>query len=873
MATKKNGQGRIRVPVGKAVGSANNASQLWSVGSAAPNSGVGKTAAFTASQAPSFFYSPELTTESWVLPKSRQEILKWARIFFNLEPVCQSIIKMHAMYPFSKFDIVTSDPSVTEFYKEMAFNDSFNLYNFILASSLSYRKFGEAIPFGNMASFKGGDGKTYYKWDKFILLEPELVEVKQDVWGGTPQFELIPTEDMKKSAEKILRGEDPTLESLRAQIPPAILNALQQGKNIPLDPDHVSLIADITDPSATRGTPQIQCCFKALIYQDWIRLAQTAIAQRYHFPVEIWKIGDLSHDPPIIPTDAQLTQWRNLINQSIQNPPFSIVAPPIVNYEAVSTSGKLLPIAPEYDYIFDQLFIGFGVSKSLLTGEGPCLDEDSRVVTREGPKYFFELTYRDEIATFNPDTEELEYHKPTKIFKQLYSGNMVHFKNSKVDHMVSPGHECWVRSGTSKWKKVKAKDVTQSSRMRLHAKWTGNEAPKTVMLGSKNLPIDTYLEFIGCWLNHGWIRFNNKEQEYQVGLSQTVRAAEIVKKLPFGGKWQMSSTNSVLTKDYPASWVVTDKQLADDLLFSCGDGLNVGIPAWVKNLKTEHLKIFLNKFAQALDFYITPSQRLAHDLVEVAIKCGFAPSVDRGEWGYKVNFETGETFHLNQKSYKKSQPYMGVIWCVDVPNHLFIAERHGKFVVTGNSFSNTKTMALHRLLMEYKAIRDKFEEWMIHKYFRPIAEKNNFYYTENGRRKLILPQIAWYKSLDIEEENAEKEQYLKLHKEGYISTRTLFSKFPNLEFDVEQKHLEAEKGTVWDKNKGERIPEVFKPSGDENLGGGAAVADIPEPLEPMEPVEPVTPEGPVVEEVMEEEGLPTGEPTSAPEAQPEAPGV
>lgn len=566
MATRKTGDRKINIPVGKKIGSAQMSQQLWSVGSSSPSnssSGLSKTANYSSMQTSSFFYSPELTTESWVLPKSRQEILKWCRIFFNLEPTIQSIVKMHARYPFSKFDIITSDPSVTEFYKEMAFNDDFNLFDFITAASLSFRKFGEAIPFGNMMSFKGADGKTYYKWNKFILLEPELVEIRQDVWGGSPQFELIPTEDMKKSAEKILKGDNPELETLKQQIPPAILNALQQGKNIPLDPDHVSIIADITDPSATRGTPQIQCCFKVLIYQDWIRLAQTAIAQRYHFPVEIWKIGDMSKDPPIIPTQAQLQQWQLLINQSLQNPPFSIVAPPIINYEAVSTMGKLLPIAPEYEYIFDQIFIGMGVSKELLEGGG-------------------------------------------------------------------------------------------------------------------------------------------------------------------------------------------------------------------------------------------------------------------------INF------------------------------------------------SNTKTMALQRLMMEYKTIRDRFEDWIIHKFFRPIAEKNGFYSIEKGRKKLILPQISWYKSLDIDEENAEKEMFLKLHDKGFISTRTLFSKFPNLEFEVEQKHLEAEHGTIWDKEKGTRLPEVYRPGvpGSEPGAGGASLGDLPEPVEPGEPLEPMeeggeTPEG-------TEEGGETLEPgMEAPlaETPPEAPTV
>lgn len=523
---KKKGIKKTGVPIGLPIGSAGQAAQLWSVSSNTP-AGVNKTAAFNTTQTSSFFYSPELTTESWLLPKSRQEILKWCRIFYNLESYIHSITNMHAMYPFSKFDIITPDASITAFYREMAFNDKFNLYRFMLSMSLSYQKFGEALPFGNLVSYKGRDGKTYYKWDKFILLEPELVEIKQDVWGGEPQYELIPTEDMKKSVEKIIKSDDEQSEKLRAQIPPAILEAIAKGKNIPLDTEHVSQVANITDPSATRGTPRIQCLFKPLIYQDWIRLAQTAIAQRYHFPVEIWKIGDLTQNPPIIPTEEQLNQWRNVINQSIQNPPFSIVAPPIVNYEAVSTLGKLLPIGPEYEYIQDQLLVGMGVNKALITGEGP-------------------------------------------------------------------------------------------------------------------------------------------------------------------------------------------------------------------------------------------------------------------------------------------------------------------------SFSNTKTMALHRLMMEYKAIRDLFEEWMIHKFFRPIAEKNGFYMTQNGRRTLVLPQISWYKSLDIDEEQAEKDQYIQLHDKGYISTRTLFSKFPNLDFETEQKHLESEKGTIWDKEKGERLPELSQPSSGMG-GGGPSLGNIGEPLAPIEPMAPEEP--------------------------------
>jgi hypothetical protein len=542
-------------------------SSLFNFG-ASKTGGVNKTAAgaYSVTQTPSFFYSPELTTESWLLPKSRQEILKWARIFFNLEPYVQSIVIMHALYPFSKFELNTPDKSITEFYTDMAFNEDFDLFAFILQASLSYQKFGEAIPFGNME--KGDDG--YWRWKKFVLLEPELVEIKHDLFDEAPTFELIPTEELKR----LVKSADPVDQERKQKLmeqAPEVVAAITEGRNIKLDPENASIIARKTDPSATRGTSPIQCLFKVLIYQDWIRLAQSAFAQRYIFPIELWTIGDVANK--IYPTDDDLEKFRGLINQAVQNPPFSMVFPPYVHYEPLSTLGKNFPINAEYDYILDQLLVGMGVNKNIVLGEGP-------------------------------------------------------------------------------------------------------------------------------------------------------------------------------------------------------------------------------------------------------------------------------------------------------------------------SFSNVKTMALHKLMMIYKVTRDEFENWILYKFFKPIAEKNNFYTTDGGKKKLILPQISWNKSLDIEEQEAERKAIQDMHKDGFVSTETLYSKFPSLDFATERKRLEDEVGTIWDKAGGKgRLPaKAPKLSGPGGAGGGIGLGvEPPMPIEPGEPGEggvPGTPGMPGAEVKPGEPGAPptqpganTPPPTNTPPAPPAAPVV
>ncbi len=512
--------------MGRKVGSKNKAS-ITAIGAPLGGSaqtpysfgGISKTGSgnIDVRQSSSFFYSPELTTESWLLPKSRQEILKWARIFFNLEPYVQRITMMHADHPFSKFELNTSDKSVTQFYTDMSFNEEFDLYKFIKQASLSYQKFGESIMFGNMDK----DERGFWKWSKFVLLEPELVEINSDIFEGSPSYELIPTEEMR-ALIKSSRPEDvERVKDLETKAP-EVINAVNEGRNIRLDSENVSSVARITDPSATRGTSPIQCLFKVLIYQDWIRLAQSAFAQRYIFPVELWTIGDLASNR--IPDEPTLKRFRDLINEAIQNPPFSMVFPPIVKYEALSTLGKFFPINNEYEYIHDQIMVGMGVNKNLILGEGP-------------------------------------------------------------------------------------------------------------------------------------------------------------------------------------------------------------------------------------------------------------------------------------------------------------------------SFSNLKAMGLHVLIKMYKAAREEFENWMIYKFFAPIAKKNNFYKVVGGKKELILPTISWYTSLDVEQEEAEREAYQKMHADGYLSTKTLYSKFPNLNLKTEQKQLEEERGTIWDKGDA-RIPKkipntISKPSG--GAGGPQIGSPGPAPIKPENP--------------------------------------
>ena len=81
---------------------------------------------------------------------------------------------------------------------------------------------------------------------------------------------------------------------------------------------------------------------------------------------------------------------------------------------------------------------------------GYCFDEQTRVLTEDGFKYFRDVTLFDKVATLNLKTGKLEYQRP--IAKQVFhwDGELLHWRNKSVDLLVTPEHRMLVRTPTEK---------------------------------------------------------------------------------------------------------------------------------------------------------------------------------------------------------------------------------------------------------------------------------------------------------------------------------------------------------------------------------------------------------------------------------------
>jgi hypothetical protein len=383
----------------------------------------------------------------------------------------------------------------------------------------------------------------------------------------------------------------------------------------------------------------------------------------------------------------------------------------------------------------------------------PCFDEKTRILTKKGLKYFFELDGEDEVATLNVLTGELEYQKPTKLYLSFYEGPMIHFKSRSVDLLVTPNHNVLVSSNgrkfylkraqelvgktyffkkSSKWggKNIESIQIpllppSNLERMKAYERaWELKKSGATIREISNNLgisyntlcswfyqrikpnplsprgggpreitslPADLWLRFLGWWLSEGSLSVRNKNRDYKVTIHQKKRKnvkeiSEIINAMGFPSKPRLDKGNCF-------AFEIHSKQLAT-YLARFGRQPTRYIPEEIKELSPLHLKVLLETLIKG-DGYIedsrlrrfyTSSKRLAEDVAEIAMKCGYdvvIHSAHRTNGGvlFSVSLSRGKP----RKASGKLVRYRGYVWCVEVPNHTVMTERNGRFVWSGNS--------------------------------------------------------------------------------------------------------------------------------------------------------------------------------------------
>ena len=341
-----------------------------------------------------------------------------------------------------------------------------------------------------------------------------------------------------------------------------------------------------------------------------------------------------------------------------------------------------------------------------------CFSEDTEVLTRKGWKKISEVSYEDEVATLNPETDELEYQRPSRLFNFEYSGKMCHFYGRHLDLLVTPDHNVYVSRYKSEanwypYQLEKAEDVlTEYVRFKKDCKWSGERKEYFILPAiegyqEKRLPMNLWLGFFGWWLAEGNVREQKNPKTgsayYQIVISQSKANAENCKEIEktieaLGWEWSYSGRSYYVWSGY-------NKQLVQ-YLKQFGKAEDKFIPEELKNLPPDQLGILYSALMKGdghRNQFYTKSKRLADDVQEICLKLGYSADVsfwqNRKYSIYVVGLEKTNTHprinepRSNRKIYGKGEllDYDGLVYGITVPQyHIIYVRRNGKTCWVGN---------------------------------------------------------------------------------------------------------------------------------------------------------------------------------------------
>jgi len=363
-------------------------------------------------------------------------------------------------------------------------------------------------------------------------------------------------------------------------------------------------------------------------------------------------------------------------------------------------------------------------------GHPECIFGDNEILTSNGWKYIKDVDINDVVATLNPNTKEIEYHKVNKKIEAPYKGLMYRFKGRQIDMSFTPTHRhlLFNRNDKSMFKTSKEIDECDTRLIRKSyipktGVWYGKDFDTILFKGldkvypsnfTHNVDIEidmlTFIKFFGIWLAEGNVskKFNNGIHITQNEGAKADLIRNILNEFPIEMKWHENNHNGKIT------FSLYDGRLANFLrpLGICYDKY---IPDFIKELSPKYLEELIYWFGIGdgrgflkedckKDIFST-SEKLIDDFHEIAFKCGisarktvqyckvdykFADRIIKAENKsplYFLKILSTNGIYTDDRFLKiEKEEYDGYVYCIEVQNHNFyVRNENSVSFFTGNS--------------------------------------------------------------------------------------------------------------------------------------------------------------------------------------------
>ena len=375
---------------------------------------------------------------------------------------------------------------------------------------------------------------------------------------------------------------------------------------------------------------------------------------------------------------------------------------------------SFIDLRPMDSPIFDQGALG-------------CHDDQTDVLTDKGWKKFKDIIEEDELATVNPETLELIYEKPTKIYNYHYVGKMIRGKHKFLDFNVTPNHRMLVSKWVQKNRKLddfytfeEAEDLGWYSGLINNVVWNGIYKDENYLLHGVDhkqkeqredilIPMKAWLRFLGVYLADGTMAREEDDHQYKIQI-----AAKKEEKRKFVEETLTNiGINYLLLND---RITFNNKRIfyaLDSLGLKFKKAPEKFVPPFVFELSSENIKEFLlghfecdgcagKEESKFYGSHYTSSWKLAEDIQRLLFLSGIEThlyvrdpreSVMKDGRIIHGNYPEHRISVCNEKNlsiYRKNdislEFYDGEVYCADVPSyHTLVTRRNNQILISGNS--------------------------------------------------------------------------------------------------------------------------------------------------------------------------------------------
>jgi len=320
-----------------------------------------------------------------------------------------------------------------------------------------------------------------------------------------------------------------------------------------------------------------------------------------------------------------------------------------------------------------------------------CVSDDTEILTEDGWKFRKDVRVGDNVLTLNMNDKLLYYQPVLRKFEQsLKNAKMVSIKGKATDQLVTPNHNILYTN-------LAKKDLVNLT--------TYKNLPSTfrvfcaapVACGDNGKYSDDLLALLGWIISEG--HYGKK------GNFMTIAQSEVANKKKYD---EIESLLTRLGFDYQINHckqrgniafrlkkkdsdfvrsLFPKRRIPREILNTCSvRQLMVLLDAALKGDGTRRFSVRTQTWNEQATYY-SADRGIIEDVQEVLLKIGFRSNIIDcpSSSTYQIRATKFNTTELNKKQHVSEEEYTGMVWCVEVENHTFVARRKDKVFITGNS--------------------------------------------------------------------------------------------------------------------------------------------------------------------------------------------